>query len=38
VQRQSDQQIIKSSAQLQLKDLLINRFAEGQVVCEVKQL
>jgi exodeoxyribonuclease VII large subunit len=37
-QRQDNQQIIKSSQQLAINDLMLTRFAQGQVVSEVKEI
>lgn len=37
-QRQDDQQIIKSSRQLQPNQLFISRFADGQVLSQVKEI
>ena len=37
-QRQDNQQIIKSSQQLSINDLMLTRFAQGQVLSEVKEI
>jgi exodeoxyribonuclease VII large subunit len=37
-QRQDNQQIIKSSQQLTINDLMLTRFAQGHVVSEVKEI
>jgi exodeoxyribonuclease VII large subunit len=36
--RQDNQQIIKSSQQLSINDLMLTRFAQGQVLSEVKEI
>ncbi|QWF71787.1 exodeoxyribonuclease VII large subunit [Methylomonas paludis] len=38
VQRQDNQQLVKSVQQLQLNDLLLNRFAQGSVISQVKEI
>ena len=38
VQRLDNQQVVKSSQSLKLDDVLINRFASGQVISTVKEI